>query len=346
MLPLMLPAGLPDVEGVHRASPLHASGPHAPCFGANFTYQPSSFEREWTTGPPKQGRICELAKSPRQREGAEQWIRYSSRSEGVVRPPTSAESEVLSWLHCADGRREPIEPLTGTARHPRFPIECDEARPHHPFLFNTEYLVLKNACDGGASNHRHGRNILFDLGCSDYLPDRTKPSGWFSSIPHFLERYARNCLPFDRVYGWESGQLGHNFTRFAPAPSPAVYWSRVPASVKAILSIFNEPVMRTTGPSMRESDFNVLDVLRHAAKPDDFVVLKVDFDSDLESDLVSAIANSRHLSSLVDEILFEYHFRTTPNFGWRTEKVRATVDDALRLMSMLRAAGVRSHFWI
>ena len=288
MLPLPLHAGLPGVEGVHRASPRHASGPHAPCFGATFTYQPSSFEREWTTGPPKQGRMCELANSTRQREGAEQWIRYSSRSEGVVRPPTNAESEVLSWLHCADGRREPIEPLSGAARHPQFPIECAElaeATTRNPFLFNTEYLVLKNACGVEASEtrRRHGSNILFDLGCSDYDPRRTRPGGWFSSIPHFMERYARNCLPFDRVYGWEASPLGHSFTehsrnRTTLTSSPAaLYWSHVPASVKAILSIFNEPVERT-GPSAR-NDFNVLDVLRHAAKPADFVVLKVDFDT-------------------------------------------------------------------
>ena len=258
MLPLPLHAGLPGVEGVYRASPLHASGPHAPCFGANFTYQPSSFEREWTTGPPKQGRMCELAKSARQREGAEQWIRYSSRSEGVVRPPTSAESEVLSWLHCADGRREPIEPLSGAARHPRFPIECPEASSpstQKAFLFNTEYLVLKNACGDEASEHRsrQGRNILFDLGCSDYVPDRTTPGGYFSSIPHFMERYARNCLPFDRVYGWEAGPIGLNRTTRVRNPfgNPAVYWRRVPASVMEILSIFNEPVKRT-GPSAHD----------------------------------------------------------------------------------------------
>ena len=95
----------------------------------------------------------------------------------------------------------------------------------------------------------------------------------------------------------------------------------------------------------------MLDVLRHAATPDDFVVVKVDFDSPrIESSLVRAIANLRPLSLLVDEVLFEYHFRTSPNFGWggliSKTSINATVDDALLLMSELRAAGVRSHFWI
>ena len=335
----------PDEGGVRRASPHAAIGPHAPCFGANFTYQPSSFEREWTTGPPKHGRICELAKSPSQREGNKQWLRYSSRSAGVVRPPTKAESDVLSWLHCADGRREPIEPLTGAARHPLFPIECPKKLKGHPLLFKTEYLVLKNACGGDASKHRrsqHGRNILFDLGCSGYNQSETEPGGRFSSIPHFQHRYARNCIRFDRVYGWEATPLG--IEKGSRVGTPGEYWSRVPASMKAIFSLFNEPVLRT-GP--QPADYNVLDVLRHAARPHDFVVFKVDFDTpELEVGLVRVIAKSRALSLLVDEVLFEYHFATRPNFGWGGTEGKSTVDDALQLMSELRAAGVRSHFWI
>ena len=59
-----------------------------------------------------------------------------------------------------------------------------------------------------------------------------------------------------------------------------------------------------------------------------------------------AHARDRQVARLVDEVLFEHHFATRPNFGWGGTGGKSTVDDALQLMSELRAAGVRSHFWI
>ena len=86
--------------------------PRAPCSSASsFDYLPSSMELAWTSGRPKHGRICELARSPGQQNGARHWLAYSSRAHGHSRPPRAAESEALSWLVCSDGAREPIEPL-------------------------------------------------------------------------------------------------------------------------------------------------------------------------------------------------------------------------------------------
>ena len=62
----------------------------------------------------------------------------------------------------------------------------------------------------------------------------------------------------------------------------------------------------------------------------------------------------------MDELLFEYHFYFDGlNFGWYAMRVtspdmvdqwikdhKPDVDDALKLMHKLRAAGIRSHFWI
>ena len=119
--------------------------------------------------------------------------------------------------------------------------------------------------------------------------------------------------------------------------------------MKAILHFFNEPVV-SIGPRENHSDqiqINALQVLEDAATPEDFVVMKVDIDSsDIEIPLVWEILRSPKLSSLVDEIFFEYHFNVSPDFGWEDLGKNHTVDDALHLMRELRAVGMRSHFWI
>lgn len=124
-----------------------------------------------------------------------------------------------------------------------------------------------------------------------------------------------------------------------------------------------------------------LSYLSSTARPEDFVVVKVDIDTpakaglgaaspdvSLEKSIVNALATSPY-AALVDEVYFEYHF----NFGtyaghspwgdpecalpgvpcWWDNRANAsskyfadTVDDALALMRKLREAGIRSHFWV
>ena len=104
------------------------------------------------------------------------------------------------------------------------------------------------------------------------------------------------------------------------------------------------------GPRENHTDqiqINALQVLEDAATPEDFVVMKVDIDSsDIEISLVWEILRSPKLSSLVDEIFFEYHFNVSPDFGWEDSGENHTVDDALHLLRELRAVGIRSHFWL
>jgi hypothetical protein len=112
------------------------------------------------------------------------------------------------------------------------------------------------------------------------------------------------------------------------------------------LTFYNKPVTRV-GPDA--DSFNVLEKMKLAVRPQDFVVVKVDFDSPhLEVSLVEAIARSPQLAALVDEIFVEYHFNVSPSFGWHKMhmQMNRTVDDALQLMRRLREVGVRSHFWI
>ena len=118
--------------------------------------------------------------------------------------------------------------------------------------------------------------------------------------------------------------------------------------MRAKLHFYNAPV--STEWALRTIYFT--------ARPEDFVVVKVDIDGSMDTELhiVNAIADTPALARLVDEVYFEYHFyaKDIPGSGWQmqnTNKSRArytntTVDDALELMQRLRRRGVRSHFWV
>ena len=115
--------------------------------------------------------------------------------------------------------------------------------------------------------------------------------------------------------------------------------------LRARLHFYNVPVEEGGSAS------NALSMIRHVARRDDFVVVKVDMDGGPELPVMHAIANNPDLAALVDEIYFEYHFNVQDEnllVGQGRTRVHArdTVDDALRLMTTLRAQGVRSHFWI
>lgn len=334
----------PTSEQIRRGSGLpHDVREHQglqPCgVGQAFAYHASAMELEWTQAPPKHRHICNLSRSAHQRKDASTWLNFSQLSHGPTRPPTLDEAAVLSWLACGDGTNEPIEPLSGVARHPFFPTGCPSWHINRIYQYDLSYLVLKNVCRERRGAGR--RNLFFDLGSSEYDSNPVnlnKGAGRFSSIPLFHALFARNCIKFHSIFAWE-------YTQFYPAS----YWSNVPADMKAILHFFNEPVV-SIGPRESHTDqiqINALQVLEDAATPEDFVVMKVDIDSsDIEIPLVWEILRSPKLSSLVDELFFEYHFNVSPDFGWGGLGENHTVDDALHLMRELRAVGIRSHFWV
>ena len=120
------------------------------------------------------------------------------------------------------------------------------------------------------------------------------------------------------------------------------------------LSYFNLPLSVIKGHR-----HNPLSAVAELVRPDDFAVVKVDFDSPtLEAALVEQML-APEISALVDELYFEYHFHFGADargpWGETQNKNKSStdppylpddVDDALGLMRRLREAGIRSHFWI
>lgn len=193
---------------------------------------------------------------------------------------------------------------------------------------------------GGPDERGRGRNLFFDLGSGTYSGRVSLETGVGKgpSIPLFYALYARGCILFDRIWAWEYAQ--HR---------PDAWWRDVPLEMREKLTFFNMGV-RAEPPEAGAEQESVTGLLELSAKPEDFVVVKVDIDNTaIELSIVRAILASEALLARVDEIYFEYHFTfDNLDFGWggaRTTQGHG-VDDALQLMHALRAKGVRAHFWI
>jgi len=313
---------------------------------AGCVYHPSAIEAAWTTSPAA-GNICEMASSDEQVAAAHEWLQFASDSRGSTtkgNPPPS-----LSSWRCPDGRVEYIEPLIGMARHPFAAVGCDFAKFGNSAarnmttvdLFNISFLIPANNCGENKIESVTGRHIFYDLGCTVYsngLPLAYDVGGARSpSLPLFDHMYAQQCLPLDHLYGWEMTEH-----------EPSSWWDPVPAAVRPRLTFYNVAIEEDY-----QSDASFSSHLKAAAKPEDFVAIKVDIDHvAVELPIVKGIARRSDITALVDEVYFEYHFDFDDlDFGWHSQKggeshVNDTVDDALALMSELRRAGVRSHFWI
>ena len=330
------PAGQPVSHSAHI-------GTHARTTG----YKSAEIERVWLDGQRK-GKICATLNTSASKAASTAWLSYSMRAwlPGGQPAPEPTPEERTSLSHFRVGNvLEPIEPLTGIARHPFARVGCGGGVN----IFDIRYLIPHNNC-GAATKPRV---LLFDMGASvgfQGVPGgiyaRMPPNGGglAPSLPLFYRIYADRCLEPDEVYAWE--------------PNPRVggpdWWGELPGAIRAKVRFFNDFVVegeieQAKGPKGTHPAASFLEILETVAKasPEDFVVVKVDIDtSAIELALVEAIAERPEVAALVDELYFEYHFYYDGmNFGWGNA-VSGDVDTAMGLMHRLRALGIRSHFWI
>jgi len=234
------------------------------------------------------------------------------------------------------------------SRHPFAAVGCDFAARgglassvRETNIFNITYIVPQNNCGEHRNAELSDRRLFYDLGCSVYEDgtpiDGLSGSGFGPSLPLFDQMYAGQCLELSHLYGWEMRVM-----------EPTQWWANVTAEMRARLTFYNIPIEEDY-----HSEGSFSKHLLASASASDFVAVKVDIDHvPVELPIVRGIARRPELSALVDEVFFEYHFDFDGlDFGWRSQPggvnhVNDTVDDALALMSELRRAGVRSHYWI
>ena len=342
-------------------------------------YEASELEMLWANRSAR-GRICELARDAAQVALARGWLAYSERAfrpDGARAPPADGGAwRALSRFRARDGTLEPIEPLTGVARHPfahvfqhfhRDGLNAESAacasraRPSGaPALvdpLDISYLVVHNACDDPPEARAARKVVFFDLGASSgfagvrggvpaAMPQRG--GSITASIPLFWRLYRERCLEFDEVWAWE----------VEPHVTEAQWWGELPPALRAKVRFYPTPVAQDRRASAGEGGgggergccFSFLEILRETVARDDYVVLKVDIDTpEIELNVVEALAARPELAALVDELFFEYHFYFDGHdFGWGPQDAAALadVDDALLLMRRLRQQGIRAHFWI
>ena len=312
-------------------------------------------------------------------------ITWNSNCHELIEPLTGSVRHPLSspWPCKMRTALEQARDEAGSWYHAKY------ARGHPKEKYNTDHLIIANRCpaqgetdgasppqcrphrvggsgrssggsktgDGGGGGSdgddaKRRRVLFFDLGCSVFgkMLNLTKldargvppsPVGYGPSIPLFMAMYARNCIEFDMIWGWEARKMTH-------------WWDSVPAALRDKVNFFNFPV------NLSRAIDQPLGVLLANARPADFVVLKIDIDTaalGFEKRFVEMIADEPQLSSLVDEIFFEYHLRVDDasppakatcgnGFAQNAEGRCDTPTDAIELMQKLRRLGIRSHFWI
>jgi hypothetical protein len=331
-----------------------------PPLGSNISiegYQSSEMELTWLTGDIAKGTLCDHARKPAITAKAQTWVEYSSQ-RGAWAPnqrpapkPTPQQAKVLSHF-LVQGHPEPIEPLYGVARHPfGVPTCAKNATGHSADLMDITYLVIHNDCgrQQRPQPKPKPRVLLFDMGAStgfNQIPNGVPATvhngnGGGPSVPLFYRLYKDRCLEPDAIFCWELNKV----------ITSSDWWDDAGPEIRHKVRFFEVPVMEgelhdaIAGTRNRNS---FLQMLKIVAKPDDFVVVKLDIDTPaIEQTIIGTITQQPDLAALIDELFFEYHFHFDDlNFGWGPLPESISVDAALATMHRLRELGIRAHFWI
>lgn len=166
------------------------------------------------------------------------------------------------------------------------------------------------------------QKILIDIG-SSYFKSRNGNTAEIGT-KWFYDYYKEKSIRFDRIIAYEFQILD---TRRV--------WAELPEDVYPFYTFINVGVEAEMGR------FNPWKMLEAIAKPEDYVVIKLDIDKPpLESALMSQLLdeNSR-ARSLIDELFFEKHVSNKP------ESKEDKLKDSYELFTKLRQYGVRTHGW-
>ena len=92
---------------------------------------------------------------------------------------------------------------------------------------------------------------------------------------------------------------------------------------------------------------SALSYILSIAKPEDFVVLKLDIDnSAVETRLLEQILENSQLQSLIDEFYFEHHVDVAPMHKYWGAVQGPKLQDTYRILGQLRARGMYAHAWV
>lgn len=235
-----------------------------------------------------------------------------------------------------------IEPLVGMLRHPLFCFKefgghgsrpHPDGRPENQFIDNKNYMVIdewaikRNVPFVEDSEvFAKPRAFIFDVGGSAWYDGQSQ--AWFT---HHLQNF---CLdPDGGIFVWEK-----------KAKNPKKVLSAVPSYMRAYYHWFNT---YTTADDDKWN--NPLNMILSLAEPDDYVILKLDFDNyKLERRMLDTIFEHEALQNRIDELFFEHHVSVEPLLAWwgRTASTTEWQNTSLWLFTELRRRGIRAHSWV
>jgi hypothetical protein len=347
-------------------------------------YTPAPLETAWMTRTEDIS-SCDLLKQQWHNADLHTWLHLSRNSLMFKANLLDAPPEQLSVLSqmprsAKDGEKCPpdlIEPLNGALRHPLARSVCGgPAKWRATSETNFTYLILTDHCRAGcgrsaaqqrkreANGRPPPRRLFYDMGCAAYSDTsvgtrykvavrtaREKNTSVVDEMATLIARHERRiatteallpigaslevfrslfrskCIEFDHIFGWDAH------------PYKLANWmSRVPENDRAKISFFNERVNST--------DRSALGVLKATARPEDFVVVKLDIDSPvIEQQILDRLLGGDEAIHLIDEFFFEYQGKD-PHELDRGATAADNVAHGMEMMSALRRRGIRAHFWI
>jgi hypothetical protein len=245
----------------------------------------------------------------------------SYRQHGILNETVLSHYAVT--LECGGKRRVRrtyIEPLFGILRHP-LSLACPSLSPA-PDLLSIAYLAP--ARRDAPSVLLAPRKIYIDVGASTYND---------LSQRGMLEMYAKQHVRFDRHLMWE-----------AVARTGPEIMKDVPGSEYHNFQYFNVPAQ----PDAQDPR-NPLNILLKVARPQDFVVFKLDIDAHaIEMDFISQVVSRPEVYSRIDELYWEPHFASKPLISccWgKQADTSMSLNTTLHLFLQLRKLGIRAHGW-
>ncbi|CAF2491283.1 unnamed protein product [Rotaria sp. Silwood2] len=164
------------------------------------------------------------------------------------------------------------------------------------------------------------QKILIDIG-SSYFKSRNENTAEIGT-KWFYDYFKEKSIRFNRIIAYEYEKLE---TRRV--------WDELPDDVYSIYTFIN------VGVEVEMEKFNPWKMLEAIAKPDDYVVIKLDIDKPpLESALMKQLLGKKNPAKyLIDELFFEKHI--SDNRKSKEDKLK----DSYELFTKLRQYGIRMH---
>jgi hypothetical protein len=290
-------------------------------------YVPSRLEKWWNESIATVSKDWDKKGCPKVRADMERyktWYYFVSSTQAMS---VSDDEDVISYHVfrdlCSPEEnliKVPIEPLMGLLRHPN--AICVSGSFGE--VVRKDWLILPNL--GYLRMETKPTVILYDLGASLY-----KSGAGGASQEWFVKEFAVRGLGFDDIFAWEAVVHG-----------PKAIFKDVPKAMLHKLRYYNVPVEQEA-----DALHNPLRVLKLSARPQDYVVVKLDIDTPgLELALMKQLLADPEALRLVDELFFEQHTGSTPMVRFWGRNVLGDVTDSYMLFAELRARGIRAHSWV